>query len=125
VLAGFHYTRKRPELLGSYLADLAAMTLAYPVALFPFLAAQLHAPWSAGLMFAAPSAGALAASALSGWAGRVHRHGLAIALAAAGWGLPPQGASVRVSGYDRVELQRRRPGFLIRAWHNRHGRGNR
>ncbi|MCW2907176.1 MAG: hypothetical protein JWL68_1965 [Actinomycetia bacterium] len=87
VLAGFHYARKRPELLGSYLADLAAMTLAYPVALFPFLAAQLHAPWSAGLMFAAPSAGALAASALSGWAGRVHRHGLAIALAAAGWGL--------------------------------------
>lgn len=87
VLAGFHYARKRPELLGSYLADLAAMTLAYPVALFPFLAAQLHAPWSAGLMFAAPSAGALAASALSGWAGRVHRHGLAIALAASGWGL--------------------------------------
>src|SRR5882757_7898295 len=81
-LAGFHYARKRPELLGSYLVDLAAMTLAYPVALFPFLAAQLHAPWSAGLMFAAPSAGALAASALSGWAGRVCRHGLAIAVAA-------------------------------------------
>jgi hypothetical protein len=38
-------------------------------------------------MFAAPSAGAVAASATSGWAGRVHRHGRAIALAAAGWGL--------------------------------------
>ena len=87
VLAGFHYARKRPELLGSYLADLAAMTLAYPAALFPFLSVQLHAPWSVGLMFAAPSVGALAASVLSGWAGRVHRHGLAIALAAAGWGL--------------------------------------
>ena len=87
VLAGFHYARKRPELLGSYLADLAAMTLAYPAALFPFLAVQLHAPWSVGLMFAAPSVGALASSVLSGWAGRVHRHGLAIALAAAGWGL--------------------------------------
>ena len=87
VLAGFHYARKRPELLGSYLADLAAMTLAYPAALFPFLAVQLHAPWSVGLMFAAPSVGALAASLLSGWAARVHRHGLAIALAAAGWGL--------------------------------------
>ena len=86
-LAGFNYARKRPELLGSYLADLAAMTLAYPAALFPFLAVQLHAPWSVGLMFAAPSVGALAASVLSGWAGRVHRHGLAIALAAAGWGL--------------------------------------
>ncbi len=84
---GLRYARRRPELLGSYLADLAAMTLAYPTALFPFLAAQLHAPWSVGLMFAAPSAGALAASALSGWTRRVHRHGLAIALAAAGWGL--------------------------------------
>ena len=38
-------------------------------------------------MFSAPSAGALAVSAASGWTGRVHRHGRAIALAAAGWGL--------------------------------------
>jgi MFS family permease len=63
------------------------MTFAYPNALFPFMAAELHAPWSVGLMFAAPSAGALAASATSGWTGRVHRHGRAIALAAAAWGL--------------------------------------
>jgi len=62
------------------------MILAYPVALFPFLAVTLHAPWSVGLMFAAPSAGALGASAVSGWTSRVHRHGVAIALAAAGWG---------------------------------------
>ena len=86
VLAGLDYARRRPELLGSYLADLAAMILAYPVALFPFLAVTLHAPWSVGLMFAAPSAGALGASAVSGWTSRVHRHGVAIALAAAGWG---------------------------------------
>jgi MFS family permease len=38
-------------------------------------------------MFAAPSAGAACASAVSGWAGRVRRHGRAIALAAAVWGL--------------------------------------
>ena len=63
------------------------MTFAYPNALFPFMAAELHAPWAVGLMFAAPSAGALAASATSGWTGRVHRHGRAIALAAAAWGL--------------------------------------
>jgi MFS family permease len=86
VLAGLDYARRRPELLGSYLADLAAMILAYPIALFPFLAVTLHAPWSVGLMFAAPSAGALGASAVSGWTSRVHRHGVAIALAAAGWG---------------------------------------
>jgi MFS family permease len=87
LLAGIRYASGRPELIGSYLADLAAMTLAYPNALFPFLAADLHAPWAVGLMFAAPSAGAAVASALSGWAGRVRRYGRAIALAAAGWGL--------------------------------------
>jgi MFS family permease len=87
LLSGLRYARGRPELIGSYLADLAAMTFAYPNALFPFMAAELHAPWSVGLMFAAPSAGALAASAASGWTGRVHRHGRAIALAAAAWGL--------------------------------------
>ena len=87
LLAGLRYARGRPELIGSYLADLAAMTFAYPNALFPFMAAELHAPWAVGLMFAAPSAGALAASATSGWTGRVHRYGRAIALAAAAWGL--------------------------------------
>ena len=87
LLSGLRYARGRPELIGSYLADLAAMTFAYPNALFPFMAAELHAPWAVGLMFAAPSAGALAASATSGWTRRVHRHGRAIALAAAAWGL--------------------------------------
>ena len=87
LLSGLRYARGRPELIGSYLADLAAMTFAYPNALFPFMAVELHAPWAVGLMFAAPSAGALAASATSGWTGRVHRHGRAIALAAAAWGL--------------------------------------
>jgi MFS family permease len=87
LLSGIGYARRRPELIGSYVVDLAAMTFAYPNALFPFMAAELHAPWAVGLMFAAPSVGALAASATSGWAGRVRRHGRAIALAAAGWGL--------------------------------------
>jgi MFS family permease len=87
LLSGVRYARGRPELVGSYLVDLAAMIFAFPNALFPFMAAGLHAPWAVGLMFAAPSVGALAASATSGWAGRVHRHGRGIALSAAGWGL--------------------------------------
>jgi MFS family permease len=87
VADGLRYARGRPELVGSYLVDIAAMTLAFPNALFPFMASELHAPWAVGLMYAAPSAGALAASAVSGWTGRVRRHGRAIALAAAGWGL--------------------------------------
>jgi MFS family permease len=87
ILTSLRYAVGRRDLLGSYLADLCAMIFAYPNAMLPFLAAQLHAPWSTGLMFAAPSAGAFAVSATSGWMPRVRRHGLAIACAATGWGL--------------------------------------
>jgi MFS family permease len=87
MLTGLRYAASRKDLLGSYLVDLAAMIFAYPNALLPFMAAALHAPWSAGLMFAAPSAGALIVSVTSGWMGRVRRHGIAIAISAACWGL--------------------------------------
>jgi MFS family permease len=87
ILDGLAYARGRPDLVGSYLADLAAMIFAYPNALFPFVAADLHAGWATGLMFAAPSVGALAVSATSGWMSRVRRHGAAIAVSAAVWGL--------------------------------------
>jgi MFS family permease len=87
IFVGLRYAASRKDLLGSYLADLAAMIFAYPNAMLPFLAIELHASWSTGLMFAAPSAGAFAVSATSGWMPRVRRHGRAIALAAGGWGL--------------------------------------
>jgi MFS family permease len=87
IATSLRYAVRRKDLMGSYLVDLAAMIFAYPNALLPFLAAILHAPWAAGLMFAAPSAGAFAMSATSGWMNRVRRHGVAIALAAATWGL--------------------------------------
>jgi MFS family permease len=86
LLTGLRYARSRQELVGSYLVDLAAMGFAYPASLFPFMAAALHAQWAAGLMFSAESIGAIAASVVSGWAGRVRRHGAAIALAASVWG---------------------------------------
>lgn len=91
VLAGLRYARGRQDLLGSYLADLAAMLLAYPGSLFPFLAASLHANWAAGLMFSAQAAGAVLAAVTSRWTVRVHRYGRAIALAAAVWGLSTAG----------------------------------
>jgi MFS family permease len=86
ILVGMRYAFSRKDLLGSYLADLSAMIFAYPNALFPFMAVVLHAPWATGLMFAAPSAGALGMSVTSGWMGQVRRHGLAIAISAALWG---------------------------------------
>jgi MFS family permease len=51
IRAGLRYARRRQDLLGSYFADMAAMLLAYPASLFPFLAAGLHASWATGLMF--------------------------------------------------------------------------
>lgn len=87
IWAGLRYAASRKDLLGSYLADLAAMIFAYPNALIPFMAAALGTPWAAGLMFAAPSAGAFLLSATSGWMNRVRRHGIAIAVSAACWGL--------------------------------------
>ncbi|MFC4035225.1 MFS transporter [Streptomyces polygonati] len=86
IAEGARYAWGRKELLGTYAIDLAAMFFAYPVAIFPFLADDLHAPWSLGLMYAAGSVGSLLVSLTSGWSSRVHRHGRMVVLAAAGWG---------------------------------------
>ena len=83
---GIRYAAGRKDLLGTYLIDTIAMTTAMPTALFPFLAAELHASHAVGLLYAADSVGGLLAGAVSGWVRRVHRHGLAIVLAALGWG---------------------------------------
>src|SRR5262249_38292570 len=42
---------------------------------------------SVGLLYASPAIGALCASLTSGWSVKVERHGLAVAIAAAVWGL--------------------------------------
>ena len=83
---GVRYAAGRKDLLGTYLVDTVAMTMAMPTALFPFFAAVLGTPSAVGLLYAADSIGGLIAGALSGWVVRVHRHGLAIVLAAICWG---------------------------------------
>jgi MFS family permease len=83
---GVRYAAGRRDLLGTYLIDTIAMLTAMPTALFPFFAVVLHAPHAVGLLYAADSVGGLLAGALSGWVSRVHRHGLAVILAAIGWG---------------------------------------
>ncbi|EWM15324.1 MFS transporter [Kutzneria sp. 744] len=92
ILEGLRYAGSRPDLLGTYLVDLAAMILAMPNALFPFLADELGAQWALGLMYAATSVGALAVTVTSGWTSKVHRHGLMVVLAAGVWGLAMAGA---------------------------------
>ncbi|MCC5475891.1 MFS transporter [Streptomyces sp. JA03] len=94
VLEGARYAWNRKELLGTYAVDLAAMFLAMPLAVLPFLAGELHADWALGLMYAAVPAGAMLVSLTSGWASRIHRHGLMVLLSATGWGLAVAAAGV-------------------------------
>jgi len=97
---GGRYAWSRKELLGTYAIDLAAMFFAFPTAVFPFLADDLKAPWSLGLMYAAGTVGSLAVSLTSGWSSRVHRHGRMIVCAALAWG-----AAMAVAGWmDNVWL---------------------
>jgi MFS family permease len=87
VAEGLAYARSRPELLGTYVVDLVAMIFGMPNALFPAIADLFGGPGVLGFLYAAPAFGSFVASATSGWTGRVHRHGLAVLLAAAAWGV--------------------------------------
>jgi MFS family permease len=87
VLDGFRYARSRQELIGTYVVDFVAMVFGMPLALFPALSQTRGGPKALGLLYAAPAMGALVASLTSRWAPRVHRHGLAVMIAATVWGL--------------------------------------
>jgi MFS family permease len=87
VLDGLAFARSRPELIGTYVVDIVAMFFGMPQALFPAMAETMGGASVLGLLYSAPALGALAATATSGWTGRVQRHGLAVILAATVWGL--------------------------------------
>ena len=87
VADGMRYAIGRRDLLGTYLVDIAAMVLAFPVVLFPALVSEVFArPELLGLLYSAETVGALVATGLSGWTARVHHHGRAIVIAAALYG---------------------------------------
>ncbi|KUF15285.1 MFS transporter [Streptomyces silvensis] len=83
---GARYAWSRPVLLGTYAIDGVAMLFAFPNTIFPFLADDLDAEWSLGLMYAAGAVGSLLLSLTSGWTSRVRRHGVLVVCGAAGWG---------------------------------------
>ena len=89
IAEGFRFVRRKKVLLGMFLVDSNAMVFGMPRALFPALALnRFHGGAGVlGLMYAAPYAGALAASLVSGWIGHVRRQGLYVAIAAALWGV--------------------------------------
>ncbi len=88
ILDGFRYVRTRPVIMGFFLVDTNAMIFGMPSALFPALATHRFGnPSLVGYLYAAPYAGALLSSLLSGWVNHVRRQGRAVAVAAAAWGV--------------------------------------
>jgi MFS family permease len=88
VLHGFRYLRGHRVVLGTFLVDSNAMVFGMPSALFPALAAERFGGGAStvGYLYAAPYAGALVCSLLSGWTSHVRRQGLAVLVAAGAWG---------------------------------------
>jgi MFS family permease len=88
-IEGLAYAWRQPALLACFAIDLNAMIFGMPRALFPALASSsFHTgPQGMGLLYAAPGAGALVASVLSGWVRHARRQGLFVIFAVAGWGL--------------------------------------
>jgi MFS family permease len=97
VIEGWEYARSRPELVGTYVVDIVAMVFGMPEALFPAIADNLGGPAVLGLLYSAPALGALVAAGTSGWTNHVHRHGLAVILAASVWGLAIIGFGLAVT----------------------------
>ncbi len=84
---GLRFAWARPVLMGTYIVDIVAMAFAFPIALFPAMAAADGRTASVGWLLSAMSVGALAIGLFSGWTGRVQRHGRAVVVAAAVWAL--------------------------------------
>ncbi|HEV3231033.1 MAG TPA: MFS transporter [Candidatus Dormibacteraeota bacterium] len=86
---GLRFVGERQPILGCFVADLDAMILAWPRALFPVIALQGYHAGAAGLglLFAAPGVGSVVASLLSGFVGGLRHQGRAVLISVAVWGL--------------------------------------
>jgi MFS family permease len=85
---GWHFLLRQRIILATFALDTNAMVFGMPQALFPALAAHHFHPGAGvvGLLYAAPSAGALLGALTSGWIGHVRRQGVAVAVAILVWG---------------------------------------
>ncbi|MEU0215507.1 MFS transporter, partial [Streptomyces sp. NPDC006265] len=90
IAAGFRYVSGHTVLLLSFLADIIAMVLGMPRALFPQLASQTYASYGGGLalglLFAAIPIGAVLGGLFSGTFSRARRHGWMVIGAVVAWG---------------------------------------
>jgi MFS family permease len=88
VLDGLRFLGRSPNLRMTFIADLCAMVLAQPRALFPALAYKVYGGGAGvvGLLQAAPASGAVLAFLFSGWVSKVRLQGLAIVVAVVVYG---------------------------------------
>jgi MFS family permease len=87
IAEGLRYARSRPELVGTYVVDIVAMTFAMPMALFPVMGQRWGGASATGWLYSAMAIGSLAMTVFSGWTSRVERQGAAVIWAAAAWGV--------------------------------------
>lgn len=87
LMEGIKYAYTRKDLLGTYVVDLAAMFLAMPMALFPFWADALGAPYALGFFYSSITIGAAVVTLASGWMRNYPHHGRAVVIGALGWGV--------------------------------------
>ncbi|MFF7560054.1 MFS transporter [Streptomyces pseudovenezuelae] len=91
IAEGFRYISAHKVLLLSFLADIVAMVLGMPRALFPQLASETYAPYgeglALGLLFAAIPIGAVLGGLFSGTFSRARRHGWMVIGAVVAWGV--------------------------------------
>jgi MFS family permease len=91
---GVRFALSKPELIGTYIIDIAAMLFAFPVALFPALSLQWGDARMTGVLFSSMAIGSLIATLLSGWSSTIEHQGRVVVIAAAGWGLFVLGAGL-------------------------------
>jgi ENTS family enterobactin (siderophore) exporter len=89
ILEGVAFLRTRKPLQASFLADIIAMIFGYPSALLPAVVAARYDDneIALGFLYSAVPMGMLAAGLLSGWTGRVYRHGLGVIWTVSVWGV--------------------------------------
>jgi len=98
VREGLRFAVRTPLIFSILAIDLVAMIFGMPRAAFPELAEHTFNMSAAGLglLYAAPSTGALLAALSSGWVSRVIRHGRAVILAVSVWGVAIAAAGLTV-----------------------------
>ena len=104
VLDGLRFLGTRPNVRMTFLADLCAMILAMPRALFPAVAALAFGGGArtVGFMAAAIAVGSIVAMLLSGRLGHLRRQGLAVVVCVAVWGVSVFGFGLAVGSAGGV-----------------------